>query len=51
MLCESYRQALKDAAASGEALPTSLELHVAGCQDCAESFATEQAVLVARFSR
>jgi hypothetical protein len=47
MFCESYRQPLKDAAASAEALPRSLELHVAGCQDCAESLAAEQAVLVA----
>jgi hypothetical protein len=43
MFCESYRQSLTDAAASGEALPLELAAHLAICKACAFAFAVEQA--------
>ena len=42
MLCESYRQSLKDAAAGGEALPPPLKLHVEKCAACGAALAKEQ---------
>ena len=44
MFCKSYRKALIDAAASGEALRSELEAHVAACKACSSAFAAEQAV-------
>jgi hypothetical protein len=42
MFCESYRQPLMEAAASGESLNRALATHVAGCQGCSVAFAEER---------
>lgn len=42
MFCESYRQALTEAACSGEALPRELATHLTACDACASAFAAEQ---------
>jgi len=42
MFCESYRQALTDAAASGAPLPREVAAHVVVCTSCALAFADEQ---------
>jgi len=44
MFCESYRQPLIDAAASGGALPREVAAHLAGCDACSSGFAAEQAL-------
>jgi hypothetical protein len=47
MFCESYRQPLMDAAASGESLNRALATHVAGCEGCSAAFAEERALFAA----
>lgn len=47
MLCESCRQALSEAAASGEALPREVRLHLAGCNACTAVFAEERELFAA----
>src|SRR5258708_36896946 len=47
MFCESYRQPLMDAAASGESLNRALATHVAGCQGCSAAFVEERALFAA----
>ena len=42
MFCESYRQPLMDAAASGEPLNRALATHVVGCEGCCAAFAEER---------
>jgi len=44
MFCESHRQPLMDAAASGESLKRALLTHVAGCGGCSAAFAEERAL-------
>jgi hypothetical protein len=44
MFCESYRQPLMDAAASGESLNRALATHVVGCEGCSVAFAEERAL-------
>ena len=45
MFCESYRQPLMNAAASGEDLPHALAAHLAKCAGCAEAFGAEESLL------
>lgn len=47
MFCESYRNALNEAAVNGEALPREAEAHLAACAACRAAFAEERAVLAA----
>ena len=47
MSCESYRQPLMDAAASGESLNRALATHVADCEGCSAAFAEERALFAA----
>ncbi len=47
MFCESYRQPLMDAAASGESLNRALATHVADCEGCSAAFAEERALFAA----
>src|SRR5437899_5592584 len=47
MLCEKYKEALIDAAASGAALPNALREHVQACEHCAAMLAGEQALFAA----
>ena len=47
MLCESCRQALSEAAVSGEALPREVRLHLAGCNACTAVFAEERELFAA----
>jgi hypothetical protein len=47
MFCESCRQPLMDAAASGESLNRALATHVAGCEGCSAAFAEERALFAA----
>ena len=44
MFCESYRQPLMDAAASGESLNRALATHVVGCEGCSVAFAEDRAL-------
>jgi hypothetical protein len=44
MFCESYRQPLMDAAASGESLSRALATHVVSCEGCSVAFAEERAL-------
>jgi hypothetical protein len=44
MLCDKYKGALIEAAASGAALPSQLGAHVSICVHCGEMFAAEQSV-------
>jgi len=45
MFCESYRQPLMDAAASGESLNRVLAGHLAGCEGCSAALAEERKLL------
>lgn len=42
MFCESYREALSEAAATGTPLPRAVEEHLADCDGCRSAFAAEQ---------
>lgn len=44
MLCDKYKEALIEAAASGAALPSALSEHVSFCADCREIFAAQQSM-------
>src|SRR6266853_4023160 len=47
MLCEKYKEALVEAAASGAALPNALREHVQACEHCAAMLAGERALFAA----
>ena len=47
MLCEKYKEALVEAAASGAALPNALCEHVQACEHCAAVLTGEQAIFAA----
>src|SRR5260370_12877183 len=47
MLCDKYKEALIEAAASGAALPISLREHVDACGRCRATLATEQTLFAA----
>jgi hypothetical protein len=47
MLCEKYKEALVEAAASGAALPTALREHVQACEHCSAMLAGERALFAA----
>jgi hypothetical protein len=47
MLCDKYKKALITAAASGTALPSSLDEHVKACAYCRDILTAEQALLAA----
>jgi len=47
MLCEKYKKALVEAAASGAALPNALREHVQACEHCAAMLAGVQALFAA----
>ncbi len=47
MLCEKYKKALVEAAASGAALPNALREHVQACEHCAAMLAGERALFAA----
>src|SRR6266853_5170953 len=47
MLCEKYKEALVEAAASGAALPNALREHVQACEHCAAVLTGEQAIFAA----
>jgi hypothetical protein len=47
MLCDSYKEALIEAAASGAALPNALREHVESCAHCGATLAGEQALFAA----
>jgi len=47
MLCEKYKEALIEAAASGAALPNALREHVQACEHCAAVLTGEQAIFAA----
>jgi hypothetical protein len=44
MLCDKYKEALIEAAASGPPLPTRLRAHVDGCARCSDTLAAQQAL-------
>jgi hypothetical protein len=44
MFCESYREALKEAALTGEQLPARLEAHLHACVSCRAAFSEELAL-------
>jgi len=47
MLCDKYKEALIEAAASGAALPIALREHMAACAHCAATLAGERALFAA----
>jgi hypothetical protein len=47
MLCEKYKEALVEAAASGAALPNALREHVQACEHCAAMLTGERALFAA----
>jgi len=47
MLCEKYKEALVEAAASGAGLPNALREHVQACEHCAAMLAGERALFAA----
>jgi len=47
MLCDKYKEALIEAAASGAALPIALREHMAACAQCAATLAGERALFAA----
>jgi hypothetical protein len=47
MLCEKYKEALVEAAASGAALPNALREHVQACEHCAAILTGERALFAA----
>src|SRR5260370_7324526 len=47
MLCDKYKEALIEAAASGAALPISLREHVDACGRCRATLSTEQTLFAA----
>jgi len=44
MLCESYREALNDAALTGAQLPAGLKAHLEACASCRDGFSEEKAL-------
>jgi len=47
MLCEKYKEALVEAAASGATLPNALREHVQACEHCAAVLTGERALFAA----
>src|SRR5712671_1509346 len=47
MLCEKYKEALVESAASGAALPNALREHVRACEHCAAVLAGERVLFAA----
>ncbi len=47
MLCDEYKDALTEAAASGAALPSYVREHVNSCAHCQRMFAARQVVFAA----
>jgi hypothetical protein len=44
MFCESYRQALNEAAMSDERVPADVQAHLASCLSCRESFSQQKSL-------